>query len=172
MKEAHRSYKPCRNFASNRCEYDGDCSFYHIILEKGEHICYRCAHKTKSRTEMMRHIKNEHGNIICHRFLRNQCNFGSQCLYSHSVPSAQNVQRNRANSHSDSTHVPTAQDFPDTLTSGPVVGAQGGPQIQTPAQPLHHVSQDNQQSIQSLTSQMVIMMNQMNHIQAILAAMN
>ena len=31
--ETHRKiYKPCRNFPSKNCEYDSECSFYHVIL--------------------------------------------------------------------------------------------------------------------------------------------
>ena len=35
----NKSFKPCRNFPSNRCECDTECAFYHVTLNQGEHIC-------------------------------------------------------------------------------------------------------------------------------------
>ena len=60
----------------------------------------------------MNHIKDTHGNTICHRFLRNECQ-QKRCFFSHnihtenshSVQDAQFVER-----HAE-TQVPTAQNF-------------------------------------------------------------
>ena len=78
-----KSFKPCRNFPSNNCEYDSDCNFYHVILEQGEHICYKCADVFKDKTLLMNHISKEHGQEICKKFLENKCHFGYKCLLRH-----------------------------------------------------------------------------------------
>ena len=159
MKEAHKSYKLCRNFPHNRCEYDTECSFRHIILEQGKHICYRCGKISNSKTEMMKHVKETHGNIICKKFLQNECNFGSRCLFKHTSGIAQNVENNTVQGRAQT------QDFQNTLTMRPVVGTQGRSHLQ-------QMSTEDQQLIQTLNSQMIFMMNQMNQIQTMLGQMN
>ena len=53
-KEVHRtSYNPCRNFPLNKCEYDVECNFYHVILNQGQHICYKCGEKSDNKTIIM-----------------------------------------------------------------------------------------------------------------------
>ena len=121
---------------------------------------------------MMKHIKDAHGNIPCHKFMKNQCDYGSRCLYSHPGPAVHDVHINRSIGPGDAPYVPAAQDFPEASTNGPVVGAQERPHPQIPAPALHQMSQQDQQSIPALTSQMVIIMNQMNQIQAALSAMS
>ena len=44
--ENHKSYKPCRNFATTICNNDEyECSYNHTILQENEVICYRCGDK-------------------------------------------------------------------------------------------------------------------------------
>ena len=115
MKETHKTYKPCKNFKLNKCEYNQECLFPHIVLPEGHHICYKCGLIFATPTEVMKHIKEKHGNIICHKFMRGQCTY-TKCLFSHPGKDAYFV----------SQATPTAQDFPNTLpTTSPVVGVQG-----------------------------------------------
>ena len=112
---------------------------------------------TSAIKDLMQHIKDIHGSEPCKLFAQNKCAQGFRCWFSHNI---RQPKRQSASFVKD-------QDFQETPTRrlySSVVGAQ--------TSQLHKVSQQDQQSIQSLTSQMGIMMNQMNHIQAILAAMN
>ena len=94
-KEVHRtSYKPCRNFPLNKCEYDGECNFYHVILNQGQHICYKCGEKSDNKTLMMKHIISEHGDEECKRYLENKCTYGEKCFFKHKRTIAQNVTTN------------------------------------------------------------------------------
>ena len=36
-------------------------------------------------TEIMRHIKETHGDTICHKFLKNQCSRNIRCMFIHPV---------------------------------------------------------------------------------------
>ena len=164
MKEAHKSYKPCKNFPLNKCEYNEDCTFDHIILQEGQHVCFRCGHISNSKTEIMNHIKEKHGNIICQKFLKNQCSFHNRCLFQHVTSIAQNVQTISNPGHSSTSYTPSPQDFPDTLTMRPVVGMQG-------RSLLTEVKTQDQQLIQAMNSQMIMMMHQMTQIQAMLGQM-
>ena len=162
----HKSYKPCRNFRSNSCELNEVCPFEHIILEQGQHICYKCGSITISKTKLMKHIKDKHGNEVCHKFLENKCDFGSRCLFRHTGLPVQNVDL-------DSTPARhTMQDFPNTLATGPVVRTEGRPQNQSLAPTWAQICQKDQNLIQTLTSQMMLMMNQMKNFQTILATLN
>ena len=163
----HKSYKPCRKFQTNSCELiEEDCSFNHIILGPNEQICYKCNHITTSKTELMKHIKDMHGNEVCHKFLANKCDFASRCLFRHTSSAVKNVDR----VSTPARH--TMQDFPNTLTTGPVVRPQGRPQNQSLVPTWSQICQQDQNSIQTLTSQMMLMMNQMNNFQTILATLN
>ena len=73
VREDHKTYKPCDYFAEDKCELYSDCGYYHMKLKQGEHICFKCAKRTTWKRELMNHIKDTHGNDICHRFLRNEC---------------------------------------------------------------------------------------------------
>jgi hypothetical protein len=78
----HKSNKPCKNFASNSCDYE-ECRFKHIILKDNEHICYNCGEKTSSLRSLMKHIQEEHGSQPCLKFSQNKCSRGQLCWYSH-----------------------------------------------------------------------------------------
>ena len=163
----HQSYKPCRNFGSNNCEFNEDeCSFRHIILEQNQQICYKCGSITTSKTELMKHIKEEHGSELCHKFLENKCTFGSRCLFTHIISPVQNVDR----VSTPARH--TMKDFPNTLTTEPVVRPQGRPQNVPPAPLWSQICQQDQNPIQALTTQVMLMMNQMNQIQTMLTKIN
>ena len=66
IREDHKTYKPCDYFAEDKCELDSNCRYYHIKLKQGDHICFKCANKNTSKREIMNHIKDTHGNTICH----------------------------------------------------------------------------------------------------------
>ena len=87
----HRSYRPCKAFATNSCEYE-ECRFYHVILKDNERICYKCAQKVKSQMDLRRHMNDKHGDIFCKKFLDNKCSFGARCMFSHTIPNVQNNQ--------------------------------------------------------------------------------
>ena len=81
-KEIHnKKFKLCRNFPSKNCEYDSECTFQHIILNQGEHICFKCGDVYKSKTLLLNHIKSDHGQETCKRFLQNNCTFGERCFH-------------------------------------------------------------------------------------------
>ena len=67
------------------CDYDDECDCRLIVLDQGEHICFKCGHIETSTTELFKHITKKHGDVPCHKFQTNQCNFGAQCLFSHKV---------------------------------------------------------------------------------------
>ena len=94
-KETHKiSYKPCRNFPQNNCEYDNECNFSHIILNQGQHICYKCGDILESKTYLLKHITSVHGEEICKRFLDNKCSYGERCFFKHIARPAQIVENN------------------------------------------------------------------------------
>ena len=57
----HKSYKPCKNFHNDSCDFDDDCRFNHIKLNGSQSICYKCGNITSSKTLLMNHIKEAHG---------------------------------------------------------------------------------------------------------------
>ena len=139
IKETHKTHKPCNKFPGNRCEYDDDeCRYRHIILQQGEHICYKCGEITTSRTNIMNHIKEIHGNILCHKFLLNKCTYFSRCLYSHSGTPGQCVERTPAR-EMVTPSAPLEEDFPSLPTSSPMVGAgaRAQPRGPSPSHPLN-----------------------------------
>ena len=114
-KNIHRkSYKPCRNFPTNNCEYDSECHFDHIILNQGEHVCYKCGEVSKNKTLLMKHISIEHGEEICKKFLDNKCQFGNKCMFKHPITHEQNVVNNL---HQNSTEQ-TSPVFSNPPSSG------------------------------------------------------
>ena len=76
-----RTYKPCRNFPN--CEYDSECSFYHIVLKQGEHICYKCADVFNNKTLLLKHIASVNGEEPCQKFKANKCTIGNTCFFKH-----------------------------------------------------------------------------------------
>ena len=113
----HKTYRPCKKYAENNCEKE-ICRFSHKTLQHGEEVCYKCGDIYTSKTDLINHIKTQHGMVICHKFLKNECSRTSdECIFSHktmpnrtksSPPLQQQVFRER----------PTAQ------AQRPVVGMQ------------------------------------------------
>ena len=86
IKEEHKTYRPCPKFQRSQCDYDDECDLRHIVLNQGEHICFKCGIIETSKTELFKHITKKHGDIPCHKFQTNQCDFGSsKCMFSHKV---------------------------------------------------------------------------------------
>ena len=121
IKENHKSYKPCDNFSVDRCEFDSDCKFYHIKLKQSEVICYKCGDTFSSRTSLIKHIKQIHGNLQCVKYNSNECKFNSDtCFYSHTnksnepkktVEKSTNVKNSE--SSEDFRHAPANLEPPD-----------------------------------------------------------
>ena len=85
--ENHKSYKPCRNFATNNCEYTR-CRYEHIILKTGEQMCYKCGDKFSRKSFLLNHIRNNHDEP-CLKYLEGNCTHGIKCVFKHT--SAQRV---------------------------------------------------------------------------------
>ena len=79
IKTDHISYKPCRNFATNSCPYQEECRFYHVTLQQGECICYKCSDKFSKKSILLSHIKNYH-NEPCLKYLQGTCTYGNTCV--------------------------------------------------------------------------------------------
>ena len=131
--DSHKSYKPCRNYATNNCQYEDECDFNHTTLQGDEQICYRCGKKFNKKHLLLTHIKNVYGDTPCRKFLENKCSYGSRCVFSHNVTNVQdkssntrpalNVQNNPHNY--EVSHEIPQQVFQSTPTSGvQVVGQQ------------------------------------------------
>ena len=85
MRKDHETYKPCLKFKDDKCEAI-DCRFRHIKLKVNEEICYKCGYICTSKTNIINHIKDAHGNEICHKSVSNQCSRSrEQCLYKHPI---------------------------------------------------------------------------------------
>ena len=109
-KRHNKYYKPCQNFATNNCEYNKEYHFHHVILNQGEHICYKCGEICSNKTLLMGHITSEHGEEQCKKFAAGRCNFGDRCLFKHTNIIVQNVQ--------NSQHNEAPQVFQNTPTTG------------------------------------------------------
>ena len=72
-------------------EYDNECHFHHVILNQGEHICYKCGEICNNKTLLMRHITSEHGKEQCKKIAAGSSNFGDRCLFKHTNIIVQNV---------------------------------------------------------------------------------
>ena len=68
--ENHKSHKPCRDYATNSCDYESQCKYRHIRLKENEQICYTCGERTKALKDLMTHIKDTHGSQPCTRFAK------------------------------------------------------------------------------------------------------
>ena len=85
----HKSYKPCRNLATNNCEYE-ECRFEHTILQNGEVLCFKCELKFTKKSLLLNHIKSSHDDP-CLKYLEGKCTYGRRCVYRHIETAAQNV---------------------------------------------------------------------------------
>ena len=118
IKEKNKSYKPFDYFVETRSELDDDCKFNHVKLAQGEHISYTCGDILKSKRDSIKHIKEEHGNTVCYKFLQNKCTV-RRCFFKHIIQSAPIVGKTP-----ETPPAPTDQDFPSLPTTGPVVWSQ------------------------------------------------
>ena len=81
--EAHKTYKPCTKYNKNSCDPE-HCRFYHIKLQANQSICFKCPSIFESKTDLFNHIKVQHSDIECHKFLQNKCDRNSdECIFSH-----------------------------------------------------------------------------------------
>ena len=66
------------------------CRFPHIKPQQGQEVCYQCGNIFMSKTDLINHIKTQHGMVICHKFLRNECSHSSdECIFTHkTMPNA------------------------------------------------------------------------------------
>ena len=95
-----------------------------------------------SKTGLISHIKEKHGQEVCHKFLLNECERSStDCIFSHQEP--------------------RTEGFPSLHTTGPVVWSQlVGHSPQTPAPALPNMSQQIQSQMANLESQVIIAFKQ------------
>ena len=133
IQEKHKSHKPCRDYATNSCEYEEECKFKHIKLQDNKQICYKCGTITATVKDLMKHIQEIHGSQPCTKFAAGQCDRNTRCWYSHgSLPN---------NPISQNTSNVEEQDFQDPPTIrglySQVVGAGRQQQV-------HQVSQETQ----------------------------
>ena len=111
IKGDHKPYKPCRNFATNNCEYNEKCRFDHIVLQKGEHTCYKCGLKFTNKSLLLNHIKISH-NYLGLKHLDGKCTYGSKCLYKHAETNSLDVVRNFKNIQLPVPEINSHKDFP------------------------------------------------------------
>ena len=150
MKETHTTYKQCDYFQEDCCEAV-NCRYYHVKMQEGQHICYKCAKLFSSKRDMINHIIEKHSNVICHKFLRNKCNV-RKCFFNHIIPSAPSVGRT---SEQITQRIPTSQDFPNLPTIRPVVRSQEAAEPQILCPPVPKMSQQDQEHIVQITAQAV-----------------
>ena len=150
----HKSYKPCQNYAMNKCERESEeCRYKHIILPPGVHVCYKCGVTSSSKTDIIKHIKAKHGNEICHNFLLKRCEF-QNCMFSHSSTNAQCVEI-ISEREMETPSAPTESDFFNPSTIGPVVRAEERAQPQTPQG--EGLSSQQQEMIRQVTVRQITM---------------
>ena len=133
IKENHKSHKPCDYF-KDRCDLDEECRYKHIKLNPGEQTCFICGKIFISKREMLSHIRERHGNTLCHRYLRNECTV-RRCLFSHRSSTATNVVIRPLEARAPA---PPSQDFPNLHATRPVMWSQvvaQSPQIQAQGLP-------------------------------------
>ena len=103
--ENHKTFKPCRNFLVNACDFDSDCMFNHVTLKDTEQICFRCGEIFTSTTSLITHIKQDHGNIPCKNYSLNQCKFNSfTCIFSHTSGNNSSSPSEMSQNRSQSSH--------------------------------------------------------------------
>ena len=129
---AHTKHKPCQKFQLNKCEWDGDCIYKHVLLKENEVACFTCGQTYVSKTTLMRHIKGEHGNVVCRKFEKNQCRFNStSCLFNHpkedTINKCNEKQRDVRNNtdqvfqNAPVNHVPPDGKMPNIATMLPMI---------------------------------------------------
>ena len=100
MTEQHKTHKPCSKFAINKCEFDSDCRFNHIMLEPNQLICFECGKITNDKTSLMKHIEQEHGSILCNKYASGKCIYEDRCIYKHSKT---NIETTNSNGNSENS---------------------------------------------------------------------
>ena len=115
---SHKSHKPCRNYARGLCEHENEeCQFKHLILQRGEYICYKCGKIFKTQTDLMNHIKIAHGNEACLKLQSGECQHGNRCIFTHVKLSARNVARPQEQVETEEAGALTQEDFPELPTA-------------------------------------------------------
>ena len=85
--DKHNTFKPCRYFQQDGCKFGEHCRFKHIVLEKGQSICYVCGKLFNDINEMMNHRKQVHATVVCKAYIRGSCKFDDKyCWWSHAKP--------------------------------------------------------------------------------------
>ena len=122
IEENHKSHKPCRNYATNSCEYGAECRFRHIKLRENEHKCYKCGVRTATIKDLMMHIREIHGSQPCLRFAKGECDRKTRCWYSHSRLPTTTPTQTLSHSQEDFWEGPTtrSQHSPVVTTRSPI----------------------------------------------------
>ena len=115
---SHKSHKPCRNYATGPCEHQSEeCQFNHIILQRGQHICYKCGKTFKTQTDLINHIKITHGKELWLKFQRGECQHGNRCIFTHVNMTARNVARPQEQIETEGAGALPQEDFPELPTA-------------------------------------------------------
>ena len=81
-KTTHITFKPCKNILN--CSFGEDCFYSHKTIQPGAIVCFQCGDTFKSKTQLLNHIKSQHGHTKCLKYLKGQCRFNSNsCFYKH-----------------------------------------------------------------------------------------
>ena len=104
---------------------------------------------------MMNHVKEAHGETVCHRFLLNKCTYNNRCLFSHIVPQSQRMEKTPEKEILTPT-APTEEGFLNLPTSGPVEGAGDRAQPHMVAPKLHQMSREYLEIIRQSTTQAIL----------------
>ena len=81
----------CRKFTEGACNFTSEsCWWNHFEKENinGRIQCFMCDETFESKSEMMRHRKNQHSSIVqrCNLFLKKSCRFQSEfCWFKHDI---------------------------------------------------------------------------------------
>ena len=100
-------------FATDSCEYDGECRYKPIKLKENEQICFKCGLVVTSVKNLREHIREIHGSEQCKLYAQNKCARGSSCWFSHSK---HNNQYNM--NHQDFHETPTMRMYSSVVGAG------------------------------------------------------
>ena len=149
LKEKQTSYKPCDYFLEDRCTNE-ECRFNHTKLLQGQQICQKCGKTFTTKRDLLKHIEEIHVNLICHKFLKNDCNV-QICFFRHILPAIGDAVATTPFSP------PTALDFPALHTAQPAMWRQGeGQSLQTQMSTMSLQAQEKS----SLETQVMAIMTQ------------
>ena len=112
-KEHPSRVAPCKNFLEGICSYTAEsCHWIHGKVEKDVRSinCYICGKAFNSKTEVMKHRRESHGNVVepCNKFVRGECPFQDNfCWFKH-----ENESKGEPEKDNDKKDVQDDEDLP------------------------------------------------------------